>query len=510
MQMMKMNKFVTLATVGLMVSACASQSPQTMSATEQTRQGLVSHPTDLEFADRQILIPDAADYRYQLDNGNGAYIVPDHSLPLVAINVRSRAGNYLLGKSDAGLAGLTASMMRDGGTRQMSPEELDEKLEFLASSVSVSIGGTSSAAGMNSLSENLDESLDLLFAVIAEPRFDKTRLEIKKNQFIEGMKRRNDDTRNIEGRVFSELRFGEDSYRNNAATQAQVDAITPQRMKALAAKIFASPNLVISVNGDVDPDRIVVALNKQLMRLQKDLKLPAVPTHAQAAAPGLYGVDKDDVTQTRVRMFHPGPRRGDPQEFDIKVMNDILGGGGFTSRITKRIRSDEGLAYSAGSAYRLGVYYPGMFMVYFQSKNPSVPEAVKIALEEITKIQAAQVSEQELNTARQAVISVLNERYSNAARKAAAFAGDDISGTPVNYWRDYEKHVAAVTIADVQKAAQQHLHADELRILVTGKLSEAGNGDGEHGSIEAVTGLKMQQIPLKDPLTLEPLPLRNP
>jgi len=105
------------------------------------------------------------------------------------------------------------------------------------------------------------------------------------------------------------------------------------------------------------------------------------------------------------------------------------------------------------------------------------------------------------------VISVLNERYSNASKKAAAFATDDLQGTPADYWSNYEKNTSAVSIAAVQKAAKDHLHPDELRILLTGKLSEAAKGDGENGSIETVTGLKMQQIPLKDPLTLEPLPL---
>lgn len=502
---MKQIKTITITLAVLMLTACAGTATSTQP--QATGNRLAAHPTDLKYVDRQIEIVDAAEYRHVLDNGNVAYIVPDHSLPLVSITVQSRAGRYLLSPEDAGLAGLTASMMRDGGTRDLGPQELDEKLAFLATSVGISIGGTSASAGMNSLSSNLDESLGLLFDVIAEPRFDSERLEIKKNQFIEGMKRRNDDTRAIERRVYGEMRYGADSYRNYQATEAQVRAIDAPRMRALAAKVFASPNLVISVNGDVEPAMIVASLNREIARLAQAVELPAIPTTANPVAAGLYGVNKDEVTQTRVRMFHPGPRRGDPQEFAVKVMNDILGGGGFTSRITKRIRSDEGLAYSAGSQYALGVYYPGTYLVYFQSKNPSVPQAIKIALEEIARMQAEPVSEQELNTARQAVISVLNERYSNAARKAAAFAADDLLGTPAGYWRNYEQRTASVSIADVQKAAKDYLHIDELRILLTGKLAEAGEGDGEHGSIEVVTGLKMQQIPLKDPLTLEPLPL---
>ncbi|MCF6263470.1 MAG: insulinase family protein [Xanthomonadales bacterium] len=504
---MKLIKFTLLAATTLLLGACASAPTTTSVANELSSAGnnLPAHPEDLTYAHHSINVPDSSAYRYQLDNGNVAYIVPDSALPLVAVSVHSRGGRYLLGTDNAGLAALTASMMRDGGTKELSPEELDEKLVFLATTVHVTIGATSSSASMNTLSSNLDESLGLLFDVIAEPAFDKERLKIRKSRLIDDMKRRNDDTRSIESQVFNDLRFG-DSYLNNPPTATDVEAVSRKRMMGFTTEIFSSPNLVISVNGDVDPKAMVVKLNKQISRLQKGVKYPPIPTEAHSAVPGLYGVDKPGVTQTRVRMFHPGPRQGHPQEFDIKVMNNILGGGGFTSRITKRIRSDEGLAYSAGSAYLLGRYYPGMYLVYFQSKNPSVPQAAKIALEEIAKIQAEPVTDQELNTARQAIIAGLNERYSNAAKKVGAFVDDELDATPKNYWSEYENNTAAVTVAAVQKAAKDHLHADKLRILLTGKLSEAGAGDGEHGTIEAVTGMKLQQIPLRDPLTLKPLP----
>ncbi len=506
---MKFIKFAILILAILLIAACASTTKQSNSEVENIkfRTGLAAHPEDLSFAASEIKIPTAADYRYKLINGNVAYIVPDSSLPLVAVSVNVRAGTYLLKAADAGLADLTASMLRDGGTKSLTPEDLDEKLEFLATTVAIDIGGTSASADMNSLSSNLDESLKLLFDVLAEPRFDKQRLEIKKTQFIEAMKRRNDDTRNIESRVFNEMRFGADSYRSSQATATQIEAINAAAMRAYAQQVFASPNLVISINGDVDPQAMVHKLNKQIARLNKGVKLPPIPTVAKPIAVGLYGVNKDDVTQTRVRMFHPGPKVGDPQEFAIRVMNNILGGGGFTSRITKRVRSDEGLAYSAGSAYPLGQYYPGMYLVYFQSKNVSVPEASKIVLEEIARIKIEPVSAKELSTARQAVISILNERYSNASRVVAAITDDHLLGTPADYWKNYEANTNAVDIAAVQKAAQDHLQPEQLRILLTGKLAEAAKGDGESGSMEAVTGLKLQQIPLKDPLTLKPLPL---
>ncbi len=471
------------------------------------RAKLVDHPNKLEFPARSIDIPASAEYRHELAGGNVAYIVPDNSLPLVKISVLSRAGSYLLSCEDAGLSGLTGTMLRDGGTRELSPEELDERLDFLATNISTGIGATSSSASLDTLTVNLDESLDLLFDILSEPRFDAERLAINQAKVIERFKQRNDDTRSIGPRVWSGLIYGDGFFLNNRATEAQVNAITVERMQALASRVFANGHLVISVSGDVDPESMRDKLNAELARLPAGAELPAIPDRFESAAPGLYGVNKDDVNQTRVRIGHPGPRRGHPDEYAIDVMNEILGGGGFTSRIVKRVRSDEGLAYSAGSSFNLGRWYPGVFVALFQSKNESVSQAVGIVLEEIDKIRTQPVSEQELSTAQESVIAVLNELFTNASRRASRFASDEINGEDKDIWKNLEANVRKVGREDVQRVAHQWLQPDQLRILLTGRLDEARAGDGEHGSIEEVAGMPLKQLPLKDPLTLETLPL---
>lgn len=469
--------------------------------------GLPAHPQELVFTESVIEIPDANQYKHEMGNGNVAFVVEDHSLPLVKINITSHAGRYLLPEDDTGLSGITSSMLRDGGTRELSPEEFDERLDFLASSVSASIGMMSSSASLNSLSENLDETLNLLFDMITEPRFDAERLDIHKSRVIESMKRRNDDTRSIEPRYWGELMDGEGFFTTLQANQRQVMAIDASRMEALTRQVFTNGNLVISVSGDVNAMEIIARLTQQLSRLPDVEEYPEIPDKTRPAAPGLYGINKDDVNQTRVRIGHPGPRHGHPDMFAIAVMNNILGGGGFTSRITSRVRSDEGLAYSAGSLFSLGRDQDGEFRAYFQSKNPSVPQAVAIVLEEINRIRTEPVSEKEINIARAAVIAGLNELFTNASRKATRFAQDEFNEEDDSYWHNFETNVRSVTIEDVQRVAEQWLQPDQLRILVTGKLSEATVGDGEHGSLEEVTGMALQQLQLKDPLTLEPLPL---
>ena len=468
---------------------------------------LPAHPNELTFAESVIEIPDANEYKHEMDNGNVAFVVEDHSLPLVKIGISSHAGRYLLPTDDSGLSGITSSMLRDGGTKDLSPEEFDERLDFLASSISASIGMTASSASLNTITDNLDETLDLLFDMITEPRFDAERLAIHKGRVIESMKRRNDDTRTIEPRYWNELMRGEGFFTTLQADQAQVEAIDAARMEAVTRQALRNGNLVISVSGDVNPMEIVAKLNEQLSRLPDAEELPEIPDDTTPAAPGLYGVSKDDVNQTRVRIGHPGPRHGHPDMFAIAVMNNILGGGGFTSRITSRVRSDEGLAYSAGSLFSLGRDMDGEFRAVFQSKNPSVPQAVAIVLEEINRIRTEPVAEKEIEVAREAVIAGLNELFTNASRRASRFAADEFNGEDDGYWNNYETNVRSVTIEDVQRVADTWLQPDQLRILITGNLDEALAGDGEHGTLEEVTGMTLKQLQLKDPLTLEPLPL---
>jgi predicted Zn-dependent peptidase len=464
-------------------------------------QALPRHPDKLEFAERTLHFPERAGYRHELATGDVAFVVEDHSLPLVRISLTTRAGSYLLSRAQAGQATLTSTMLRDGGTGRLSPSELDERLVYLATGISFSIGSTSSQASVDTLTDNLAESLDLMFEMLLDPGMDAERLAINKDRVIEQMRRRNDDTRGIEPRVWSELLHGEEFFVTNRASQATVEAITDADLKALARRVFARGHLIIAISGDVDKQAILDDLTARLARLPEAESLPPIPDDPQPAAPGLYGVNKDDVNQSRVSMGHPGPMLGHPDEYAITIMNEILGGGGFTSRITSRVRSDEGLAYSAGSGFGLGRFYPGSFRAFFQSRNERVAEALEIVLQEIARIRSGSVSDKELSIAIEGRISFLADLYSSARRMVRRFAADELNQEDPQYWRNYEVNVRKVTAADVQRVATEHLKPEQLRFLVVGKLDEVNADD----VLIKAAGHPLVRIPLKDPLTLEPL-----
>jgi zinc protease len=173
----------------------------------------------------------------------------------------------------------------------------------------------------------------------------------------------------------------------------------------------------------------------------------------------------------------------------------------------KRIRSDEGLAYSAGSSYSRGVFWPGVFSASYQSKNPTVALAASIALEEISRIQSEPVSDVELRTAKASFVDTFPRRFESAGSIAGTFAGDEYIGRPHDYWIHFRDRIGGVDQAAVQKAAQDLLHPEKLVLLAVGPWDEIGPGDPDgRANMGKVLDGEVHHLPLRDPLTLEPMP----
>jgi predicted Zn-dependent peptidase len=216
-------------------------------------------------------------------------------------------------------------------------------------------------------------------------------------------------------------------------------------------------------------------------------------------------VNKKDINQGRVRMGHRGVEIANPDHLALAVMNGILGGDGFTSHIMARVRTEEGLAYSAQSSFPAGTYYEGVFSAGFQSKNPSVAQAIAIVIEEIKRLQDVKVGAEELATAINRAVETLPLRFATAGGKASQFAGDYFSRLPEDYWQKYRQRVSAVTPEEIQRVARKYLHPGELVILAVGDADAIlrGNPDRAQYSIAGLAGDHgVVRIPLPDPLTM--------
>ncbi len=472
-------------------------------------QQIPDRPEKLTYKPQTFQAPRTKDFVAKLKNGIPVYIAADpQGVPFVRLNVMIKGGSYLEPKGKEGLAGLTGSQWRAGGTTKTPAEKLDERLEFLAGRISTNLGSTSGSIFMQVMEKDLKEGLDLFLEVMQQPAFAQDRLDLAKKSSKQGLQTRNDNVMGIAGYQNGYLLNGENHYTTADMTQASLDAITREDMAAFHKRLIHPSNLVIAVSGKFEKKAMLDQLNKTLGALKAapgaevSAKVPA-PTHVRK--PGIYVVDKD-VPQSSVSLTIPGLRRTDADWHAVQVMNQILGGSGFTSRLMKKLRSDEGLTYGVGSNFSAGAYWKGDFSCSLQTKNRSVAYALRLILEHLEKIKQEPVSDEEMKVIKDGIVLGYPADWADKQSVAARFASEHLTGWPADWWADYREKIQAVTKDDVQRVAKKYLDPTQAVILVVGKAAEAEAGDKDHaGLLKDAAKLPIQHLPLRDPLTLKPL-----
>ena len=473
--------------------------------------GLPKRPEDIKFKPLRFEPPDARDFKHVLANSVTVYMVQSHEFPLVTVTMSFRGGEYLEPADKCGLAEMTGELMRRGGTSSMSAQELDERLDFLAAQVNINIGPTRATATLNCLTSNFDEAFGLFMDMMRNPGFDEKKFEILRAETLEDMKQRNDDAGRIQAIQLRRLVWGPDHFEGRYPTKETIDAITIADMRAFHERIIQPGNLIMGVVGDFEIPDMINKLDKAMSGWTPGNMMEDPRDTAQTINAGVYFVEKD-IPQGKVTIVQRGVRRDDPDRAAIDVMNDILGGGGFTSRLMKRIRNDEGLAYGAGSGFSDRVYYPGTFQISYASKNRTVALAAKFAIQEVEKIRTTEVSPEELKTAKESFIETFPRLFESKQGMVNVFIDDQWTNRPENYWKNYRQNISKVTSADVLRVAQKHLDPSNMAMVVVGKWDEILPGDpteqreSHKARMDEFFGGSVTQMPLLDPMTLQPLP----
>jgi len=425
-------------------------------------------PRTMRFPTVDFKPPDAD--RVVLDNGMVVYLLEDHELPLVTVNATLRTGSWLDPADKVGLAGLTGSVMRTGGTAKMSADEVDEELERLAANVSVGFGKESGSASLDVLTKDLKRGLQIFGDLLRTPAFDPGRVELAKLQAMEGIRRRQDNPGSIAGREFGKLLYGAAHPSARETSNASIRAITREDLLAFHKQTVHPNGIILGVTGDFEKGAMLALLREVFGDWAKgavpELKIPDVAT-GETQAGAVRFINKE-TSQTHLRVGHLSLRETDPDYVALSIANDILGGSSFRSRLFNDVRTKRGLAYSVGSGIRAGVHDQGVWLMRAETKLASTQEVVNRFVANMERLRNEPVTDVELDEAKEAYVNSFVFSFTSASSIVARLMDLEYDGLPKDWLQQIRDKVVKLTKEDLQQAARKHFNPERLRILAVG------------------------------------------
>lgn len=397
--------------------------------------------------------------------GLKAWLVEDHSLPFAALELRFRGGTALDAPETAGAVSLMAGLLEEGAGEMDSTAYLAAR-QGLAAEFSFSAQNDSLSVSARFLTENRDAAIDLLRLALVEPRFDAAAVERVRGQALAGLARDALDPRSIAGRVFDRLAFEDHPYAQpGEGTAETVAALTRDDLVAAHRAALARDRVYIGVVGDIT----AAELGPLLDRLLGDLPETGapLPRRADVAAPGGVLVEPFTGPQSVAVFGHEGIPDSDPDFFAAYLLNRILGGGGFTSRLMEQIREKRGLTYGVYS-YLAPMDNAALIKGQLSSSNETIAEAVDLVRAEWTRIAAEGVTAEELDAAKRFVTGSFALRFAGNGQTARILAGLQISGRPIDYVNTRNDLMNAVTLDEANRVAKRLFRPDKLQVVVVG------------------------------------------
>ncbi len=420
---------------------------------------------------------------WELDNGMRLYLVEDHTYPTISLRAMFNVGSRFEPADKIGLAQITGEVMRTGGTESRDGDELDALLESLAASVETGIGNSYGYASVSLLKEDLYTGLQVLADILMNPVFEQEKIDLARMQMKTSISRRNDEISAISLREYQKLIYGKKSPYARHPEYATVDAITREDIIEFHQRYFHPNNMLLAAWGDFDSDELIEKIEGTFKVWEKaPVQIPDVPAADYEYKYSVNLIKKNNADQSWVQLGHIGGQKDNPDYPVLVVMNSIMS----FDRIFKRVRTDEGLAYSASAYYDADYDHNGIFRVMAQTKSNSTVYAIRIMLEEIEKMTREPVTEKELEKAKDQYLNsfVFNfDSKSKIINRMLTYAFFDY---PLDFNSQIKNKVEKVTREDVLRVAKTYLHPDKVQILVVGNPADFDAPLSELGTVNEI------------------------
>ncbi len=402
-----------------------------------------------------------------LTNGIRVYFKEDHELPLIHLTVMAPGGAIDDPAEKVGLASLLAKSLRTAGAGSRSADQIDTDLEQLAADFSVSADTYAVTLDLSLLASDLERGLDLLHAVLRTPAFEQARIELARKQMLEAIRRQNDHPQSIASRTLLRAIYG-DHPLGRTPTEETVQAISREDLLAAYQESFSPEKLWIAVSGDFNRAQLMTELEARFASWPAQKRVPRILPPLTGGNVGVLIHGQKELPQSVVMLGQIGVDKVASDLHAVRVMNFILGGGGFNSRMMKEIREERGLAYSVYSYFQVGRLLPGPFIAQCETKSSTTIEALELMLAAMETIRTQPVRAEELQVAKESLNNSFVFSFTNPHDVVTQAMRLDFYDYPGDYLESYRDKVAALTFTDIQQAARDHLQPERMSIVLIG------------------------------------------
>lgn len=464
--------------------------PVLLSAHDQVPVKRLGHPETLSYPPLFFSPPEPV--RHVMANGLQLFILEDRELPLVNVQIMVRGGSFYDPEGKEGLAELTATVMRSGGAGAMRGMEVDRILENMACKIEASATQDAFVFSLSSLREKLNRSLEIMASILRQPRFDPGRLEVAREQMMEELRRLRDDAPRWAFHEFRRLIYSGDS-RGRLPSLSSLKSISPADLAAVHRRFFYPENTMIAVSGDIDRREA-----REIMeRLFGDWSLggSALPPPPAPKPPrgGIHHMEKESPQSIVIAGRH-APGKNNPDFYPFTILDHIIGSGGFSARVTQRIRTDRGLAYSTGSRYQARSGF-GVFYVYAVTSTERTEEVLKLIRSTLAEVTGKAISPREIASAQRSLVNAFLFGFQSSAQVVSQDMAREFYGLPADFLKNYCRRIEAVGVDDLSRVAHAFLIPDDMVILVMGSRQVQENLKRLYGHIREVSPPPLDKSP---------------
>jgi zinc protease len=407
-----------------------------------------------------------------LPNGLVVLHSEKHSLPIVMVTLLVKASPLNEPKDKAGLANLTAELLTEG-TKNRSATGMSEEIEFIGASLDVSVVNDYTIATLSVLKKDINKGFELFSDILLNPVFPEKEIERKKELIKGSLRLLEENPAFLAERAFKKEIFGEHPYgRLIEGSVDSIDTIRREDLIRFCSAYFLPNNSILSVVGDLTKEELNSLMEKYLCDWKK-ASLPSIVTKGlnDGKVKKTVPIEKD-LTQANIILGHLGISRDNPDYYAISVMNYILGGGGFSSRLMQTIRDEMGLAYDVNSFFTTNKEQ-GLFQIEVQTKNESANLVISEILNQMKRIRHEPVSDEELSDAKSYLTGSFLRRLDTNRKIADFLASVEFYNLGLDYAEKYPSYINSITKEDIIRVAQKYLNPENYVLVIVANQKKA-------------------------------------